>query len=190
MKKLVLILLISVFGYILFGCATTTSSNLLNYKHQWKGFSYDEVFDAAMYALNNNGEVIVESNRSSGTIHTRLKINGISEGDNYYLITKSKNAIWYSASFNLICEEGDENIYIDKVNSDEWKRCVDDAVNQITVEQLTDPWEREIYNKLKKDDVVEVIVPRTKHITGNWSAYQENIVEHISEALKNLNGSE
>jgi len=180
-------LLVGLVSLVMFsGCTTPSTSRLATYNHLWKGYSYDEIFDAALYAFNNNGEVIVESNRSSGTIHTRLKINGIDDGDNYYLITKSKNAIYYSASFYFICNGGNEYIYIENVNSDEWKRCYNDAVHRVTQIELPST---DFNEKYTNDEIVQVEVSIVKHLTGNWTAYQENTTEHIDDALKTISGN-
>ena len=112
MKKLI-VLLVGLVSLVMFsGCTTPL---LVNFHQPISGYSYDQVFDAAVYTFTNNGEDVVDANRSAGTIRTSMKDSytlnlNIGTGnsitippvDNFYTITKSrKGTIYYSISAKI-----------------------------------------------------------------------------------------
>lgn len=173
-----------------FGCGTlsnarVTSSVIATYSQPWVNGSYEKLFNATMYALNVNNETVIEANRSSGTIHTRIfNENGQPEGNGFYLIVSGSNAVFYSASTyfekTFVLTQLTPATYGIKIGSEAESEWIyrNKAIADKIVQDKKDAWKSGQENFIQKINLAFDI------LQGKKSADSNDVVE----ALKNLPG--
>lgn len=185
MKKILILGMLSL-SLIFTSCAAVSnavvkSSKTATYSHPWKNYTYDKVFNAALYAMNADDEMITEADRSSGIIRTRYyDRNAQAEANGYYLITPGDKMVFYSSSTYLeVTQKVDPVADYYKITNVPKSATAFDTDSIMAGSKEEAIW---IDNTQKFLD--NVIATRE----SAWQAIQEAIVDRISEACKTLGG--
>jgi hypothetical protein len=182
MKKIgVILILLS--GIFFTSCATLSnavakSSETAAFSYVWKNYSYDKVFNAALYALNIKNETIVDANRSSGVIHTKFSgESSITGGNGYYLITPGDKVVFYSSSvyIEVTQQVRPYDDYFKVTGTEKSENSSVHAINAGSPEEGT--WIAETKKYLEK-------VLETRK--SEWQSVQQSFVDNITDACKIL----
>ena len=184
MKKIIVLAVIGL-SLIFTSCAIVSdavvkSSKTAVYRYPWKNYSYDRVFNAALYAANVADEKITEADRSSGIIRTHYyDKDAQAEINRFYMITQGDKMVFYSASTYLAVTQE-----VDPVN--DYFKITNEPRNAVFSPYAILPGSKEeavwIDNTQKLLD--NVIATRE----SAWRAVQDAIVDRISDACKILSG--